>query len=119
METANRLITSHLFHLNSQLPPLPPTTSMFPSSLVDFIDDSTPSTSTSSTPIPQSPAQRVRPRAVASSIRPGATVHPLSAYINSPAHSRAIAAKPESQVLKTFLVRSLCVCGLIGLGGGS
>ena len=70
------------------------------SSLADFSDDA--SSATSSSPSPQ--GQRVRPRAIASHIRPGAKVHPLSAYINSPAHTRALSAKPESQVLQSFMV---------------
>ena len=79
---------------------------MSPTSLDSFIDDA--SSSRSSSPSPAPP--RIRSRAIVSHVRPGAKVHPLSAYVNSPAHTRALTAKSESEVLKAFLVcPSLCV----------
>jgi hypothetical protein len=45
-----------------------------------------------------------QPRAIASHIRPGERAHPESAYVGTKAHARAINAKPEPQVLASFLV---------------
>ena len=45
-------------------------------------------------------------RLLASYVRPGARVHPQSAYYGTDAHNRAQTAKPETQVLSNFLVLS-------------
>ena len=45
-----------------------------------------------------------KPRVVISHITPGERVHPESAYLGTKNYDRAVAAKPESEVLKNFLV---------------
>jgi len=47
---------------------------------------------------------RKRARAVADYIRPGERVHPTVAYHGTQAHTRAMSARPEVQVLSDFLV---------------
>jgi hypothetical protein len=50
------------------------------------------------------PRKRACLRAVASHIRQGQKVHPDSAYVGTPSFNRAFTAKPESDVLRAFLV---------------
>ena len=57
------------------------------------------------------PARKRRRRTVASFVRPGQRVYPQSAYVGSPAWERAQAAKPEREVLSSFLVPLVFVVG--------
>lgn len=74
--------------------------------LAHWEDDSSESSS-SDIDSPSPPCQRARLRGVVSHVRPGQKVHPNSAYVGTPAHDLAITAKPEFEVLSTFLVLPL------------
>lgn len=86
-------------------------TDMYP---VDIDDDDS---SSSDIGIASPPQKRACLRAVVSHVRPGERVHPDSAYVGTEAHNRALTAKPESEVLKQFLVCFWFVRANLTLGG--
>jgi len=61
------------------------------------------------------PTKRVR--AIGSFVRSGQRVHPASAYWGTPAHSRAVNARREEDVIRDFLVAHV-LSGLLIIGGG-
>jgi len=67
-------------------------------------EDDTSEFSSSDIDSPCLPRKRARLRGVVSHVRQGQKVHPDSAYVGTPAHDLAIIAKPESEVLSSFLV---------------
>jgi len=91
--------------------------------LIDPPIDASSSSEDESPQLNESCKKRAPVRAVAHFVRAGERVHPSSAYVGSPSHTRAQTAKPEAEVLQSFLVapkEPLALVALIesGIGGG-
>jgi len=73
-------------------------------SLIDMPVNASLSSEDESPQLKQSHKKHTQVPAVASFIRAGERVHPRSAYVGSPSHARGQTAKPEAEVLQSFLV---------------